>query len=302
MIALGLDLGGTKIEAQVFDASWTSVDRKRVATPDSYPALLAALIELVAWADALAGSSLPVGIGAAGAVNPRDGRVLAANLVANGQTLPADLGSALARPVTYLNDSRALALSESVFGAGSVFHGVFALVLGTGVGGGFVHNGILQAGASGIGGEVGHVAAPAHLVQQYNLPVLDCVCGRRGCIETLISGAGLARIAKVTSGADLSAPQIVAARGTDPQMQAAWHIWCALTAELITVLTLTFDPDCIVLGGGMSDIAGLVDDLTAATARAQLAGFSAPVILRAAGGAVSGARGAAYAAWQANHG
>ena len=296
--ALGIDLGGTKIEAQLFDADWSVIDRKRVPTPGGYAALQTALIDLVGWGDARAGHALPVGIGAAGAINPRNGQVLAANLAADGHPLPSDLGTALRRPVTYLNDSHALALSEAVFGAGRPYDTLFALVLGTGVGGGFVRAGALCAGASGTGGEVGHIAAPAHLVQRHGLPVLVCPCGRTGCIETLISGAGLTRIAASLTGATLTAPQIIAARSSDPQMQAVWQVWCALTADLIQTVTLTLDPDCVVLGGGMSDIAGLVQDLAAAVAQAQFAGFSSPAILRAAGGAVSGARGAAYAAWQ----
>jgi N-acetylglucosamine kinase len=302
LTALGIDLGGTKIEAQVFDADWSTLDRKRVSTPDSYPALLRALAELVRWADGVTGAPVCVGIGAAGAVNPRDGKVLAANLAAHGFPLPSDLGQVLGRDITYINDSRALAVSEAVFGAGRPYRSVFALVLGTGIGGGIVRGGVLQSGPSGTGGEVGHIAAPAHLVMQHGLPVCDCPCGRRGCIETLVSGAGLRRLAMTMAGVDLTAPQIIAARAQDPRLQSVWRVWCALTADLIQTLTLTLDPDCVVLGGGMSDIDGLVEDLTAAVGQAQFAGFTSPPILRAAGGASSGARGAAYAAWQVAHG
>ncbi|WP_322891657.1 MULTISPECIES: ROK family protein [unclassified Yoonia] len=301
MMALGIDLGGTKIEAQLFAPDWRMADRRRIETPATYPALVAALCDLVVWADSMSGDPVAVGIGAAGAVRPRDGVVLAANLPAQGKPLPADLAQALGRPVSYLNDSRALALSEAVFGAGRSHASVFALVIGTGVGGGHVCSGRLQTGTSGTGGEVGHMSAPAHLVQAHGLPLVACPCGRRGCIETLISGAGIARLAKSLTGQELSAPQIVAARATDPAMQVVWDLWCALTADLIQTLTLTLDPDCVVLGGGLSDIPGVVADLTAAVAQAQFDGFGSPVILRAEGGAASGARGAAYAAWQVAH-
>lgn len=302
MMALGLDLGGTKIEAQVFADDWQLLGRRRVATPRSYADLLNALADMVSWADHLAAGPVSVGIGAAGAVNPRDGRVLAANLVADGQLLPADLVARLGRPVSYLNDSHALALSEAVFGAGQPFASVFALVLGTGIGGGHVRDGRLQSGFSGLGGEVGHLSAPAHLVQAHGLPVVDCACGRRGCIETLISGAGLSRMAQALTGERRSAPQIIAARKDDARMAQLWQVWCALAADLVQTLVLTLDPDCILLGGGLSDIAGVVDDLTRAVALAQFDGFDCPVILRATGGAASGARGAAYAAWQVAHG
>lgn len=301
MMALGIDLGGTKIEAQLFAPDWCVADRKRVATPATYPALVTTLCELVLWADAVCGEAVTIGIGAAGAVRPRDGIVLAANLPAQGKPLPADLAQAVGRSVSYLNDSRALALSEAVFGVGRCHASVFALVIGTGVGGGHVRDGRLQTGTSGTGGEVGHMSAPAHLVQAHGLPVIDCACGRRGCTETLISGAGMVRLAKAVTGQELDAPQIVAARACDPAMRAVWDLWCALTADLIQTLTLTLDPDCVVLGGGLSDIPGVVADLTAAVAHAQFEGFGCPVILRAEGGATSGARGAAYAAWQVAH-
>jgi predicted NBD/HSP70 family sugar kinase len=302
MMALGIDLGGTKIEAQLFSPDWRVLARQRIATPDSYPVLVGALQEIVAWADGLGGESVAVGIGAAGAINPRDGVVLAANLATTGKPLPQDLEQMLTRPVTYLNDSRALALSEAVFGAGRCCSSVFALVLGTGVGGGFVRDGRLHAGSSGTGGEVGHMSAPAHIVQAHGLPIIDCPCGRRGCIETLISGGGIARLAKVLTGRDLTAPQIAAARASDPAVQDVWNVWCALTADLVQTLTVTLDPDCVVMGGGMSEIQGVVEDLTTAVAQAQFGGFGSPLILRAEGGATSGARGAAYAAWQVTHG
>lgn len=302
MMALGMDLGGTKIESQLFAHDWRLVDRRRAATPDTYPALLQALAETVAWADGLAGGPVTVGIGAAGAVNPRNGIVLAANLAASGKPLPRDLEQMLGRPVTYINDSRALALSEAVFGVARDYPSVFALVLGTGVGGGHVRDGRLQGGSTGTGGEVGHMSAPAHLLQAHGLPVVDCPCGRRGCIETLISGAGMARLSKALTGRALSAPEVVVARADDPAVAAVWQVWCALTADLIQTLTLTLDPDCVVLGGGMSDIPDVVADVTAAVAQAQFGGFGSPVLLRADGGAASGARGAAYAAWQVAHG
>jgi N-acetylglucosamine kinase len=300
MMALGVDLGGTKIAAQVFDDRWQPAGDLRLPTPRDYSGLLAALVDVVAWADAQGGNAgvMPVGIGAAGALRPRTGQVLAANLAADGQRLPADLAQALGRKVTYVNDSRALALSESVFGAGRPYRDVYALVLGTGVGGGFVRDGQLAAGYSGLGGEIGQIPASADLAQRYGLPVLDCPCGQRGCAETWLSGAGLARLAKHLAGLDMTAPQVIAARHADPRLAQVWQVWCALCADLLRVVMLVADPECIVLGGGMSDIDGLADDLTQALADAQYAGFDCPVILRAMGGAISGARGAAYAAWQ----
>lgn len=302
MNALGIDLGGTKIAAHLFGADWALCDQRQIATPQDYGALCTALAELVGWAEARAGTALPVGIGAAGILNRTSGRVFAANLAAHGHRLPADLTRRVGRPVVYLNDSCALALSEAVFGAGTGFAAVCALVLGTGVGGGFIRAGQLQPGSAGLAGEIGHIALPASVVARHRLPVLACPCGRAGCFETLLSGAGLARLGQHVAQLDLTAPALVAARADLPAARQVWQIWCALAGELIQTLALTLDPDCIVLGGGLSQIPGLADDLALAAQRVQFAGFAAPVIRIAAGGPASGARGAAYAAWQAAHG
>ncbi len=299
MKAVGIDLGGTKIMAQVFDTAWSVVDSRRVPTPQTYPELVVALRDLVGWADALAGQSLPVGIGAAGLIRP-DGTVLTGNLCATGHDLPGDITAAIGRPVAYLNDARAFTLSEAVFGAGRGARTVMALLLGTGVGGGIAVDGQLLAGPTGTGSEFGQIAAPASVVAAHGLPVVRCGCGRMGCIETLLSGAGLSRIGEVTMGAKVAPPDIIAARADDPAARKAWDIWCDLAAELVVTLTLTVDPDCIVLGGGMSLIPGVVEDVQKAAAARQLAGFDVPPLRLAEGGPESGARGAAYAAVMAD--
>ena len=294
--AIGIDLGGTKIEAQLFDQNWSVSDSRRVATPTDYPALVTAVAELVDWADKIATAPLPVGIGAAGLVNPRTGLALTANLVATGKPFPADINRAVGRPVKYVNDCRALALSEAVFGIGQGHDMVLSLILGTGVGGGVAFRGQLLKGPTETWGEFGHTSAPAHLVVDHNLPVVRCGCGRMGCIETYISGPGLSRIANTVMGRDVTPQEIVGLRDTDPKARETWDIWCAFTADLLRNLTLTIDPDIIVLGGGLSEIVDTVDDLTTALQQAQLNGFGIPKIALAEGGATSGARGAAYAA------
>ncbi|WP_439154071.1 ROK family protein [Yoonia sp.] len=296
LAALGIDLGGTKIAARIFDDRWQIQHGSRVATPARYGDLIVALKDLVQWADAKAGAALPVGIGSAGLINPADGLALAANLAISGHAFPADIIHAIGRRVTYLNDSRALTLSEAVLGAGQGARTVLGLILGTGVGGGVAIEGRLLDGAGHVGGEFGHVSASAALVAQHGLPLVQCGCGRTGCVETLISGAGLSRIGAVTMGQLLDAPALIARRSADPGAQAAWDIWCALTADLIRSLILTVDPDCIVLGGGLSQIPGIVADLQAAMAVAQFSGFPVPPVHLAQGGDTSGARGAAYAA------
>ncbi|MCF2870660.1 ROK family protein [Octadecabacter sp. G9-8] len=299
MTAIGIDLGGTKMEAQVFDDAWNVIARERRDTPCDYPDLVRDVANLIGWAETQGGKSAPVGIGAAGLINPQTGLALTANLAATDQPFPADIADAAGRAITYVNDCRALALSEAVFGQGKGHRIVMALILGTGVGGGLAVDGAILQGPTLTGGEFGHTSAPAHLVAQHDLPIWQCGCGRTGCIETYIAGPGLARLAKQMTGQDVTPPQIATRRGGD--MAQVWQLWCDLTADLLHSMTLTADPDVIVLGGGLTHIDGIIDDLTAAAQRAQIGDFGVPPLVLAQGGDTSGARGAAYAAWQAEN-
>jgi N-acetylglucosamine kinase len=299
MIATGIDLGGTKIEAQVFDADWLCVDRRRIDTPHHYETLVQAIASQIAWADQQAGRALPVGIGAAGLVRPYSGLVYAANLVAMDRPLPTDIVAAVGRDITYINDCRALTLSEAVFGAGRGKSPVVGLILGTGVGGGLAIGGHLAPGFMAMGGEFGHFTASAQLISQHDLPIMKCGCGRYGCNETLISGPGLTRLARRFVGEDMTAEQLTLARAGNAMAEQAWRVWCDLVADVVITLVFTCDPAVVVIGGGLSKVPELIEDLTAALQRAQLPGFAIPELLLAQGGDASGARGAAYAAFQA---
>lgn len=298
MIAAGIDLGGTKIEAQLFDAAWQRVAQRRVPTPASYPALVAALADQIAWAGAQGGTGIAVGIAAAGPVNPATGLALTANLPASGQPFPADIAAAAGRPVTYVNDCRAQALSDARFGAGRGFATVLGLNLGTGLAGGVVVNGRLLDSPTGTGGEFGHFPLSAPPMLAHGLPVLACGCGRLGCTETPIAASGLSRIATHLTGRDLTPPEIVALRHSDPAIARCWEAWRDLAVDLLLTQGLTVDPGCIVLGGGLGMTAGLAEDLAQGLATAQLAGYAIPPIRRAEGGDATGARGAAFAAWK----
>lgn len=298
MIAAGIDLGGTKIEAQVFADDWTIAHRRRIDTPQDYSGLVAAMAEQIIWADTLAGHKIPAGIAAAGIVNPATGHAYTANLPATGQPFPADIARASGRPVTYVNDCRALALSEAIFGIAQGMSPVAAIILGTGIGGGVAVNGQLLAGHSHVGGEFGHTPLAAHVTAQHNLPIHRCGCGRMGCVETYLSGPGLARLADALTGTPRTAHEIANGKASDPELARIWDVWCAIAGELIATLIFTIDPEVVVLGGGMSQIPGIADDLSAAAGSAQLPGFRIPAIRVAQGGDASGARGAAYAAVQ----
>ena len=294
MIAAGIDLGGTKIALQGFDAEWRRTDEMRVPTPRDYDGLVAALADLVRQADSWAERPIPVGIGAAGLVNPLTGLALTANLCASGRPLPADVARAVGRPVPYYNDCRTLALSEAIFGAGRGRSRVCSLILGTGVGGGLAVDGRLQPGPAAVGGEFGHTAAPAHLTRELGLH--RCGCGAMACIETYIAGPGLARMAFEMTGRQIDPPTIAAHR-TDPAIAPVFGLWLDLVTSLLRDLTLTLDPDVIVVGGGLSRIDGLLDALRPRLAEAQIGDFPVPELALAEGGEASGARGAAYAAW-----
>jgi N-acetylglucosamine kinase len=252
---------------------------------------------LIGWISERAGrADIPIGISAAGLVNPDSGLAYTANLCATGHPFPADIERASGRNVTYVNDCRALTLSEAIFGAGRGASPVAGLILGTGVGGGASVGGRLIAGKARVGGEFGHMPAPAHLVVRHGLAVVTCGCGRQGCLETYIAGPGLTRMALAMTGRSLTPPEIAAKRSDDPDIARVWAVWCEFVAELLMTLTFTFDPEVVVLGGGLSKIEGLADDLSRALKAAQLPGFSIPRIVPAEAGDASGARGAAYAA------
>ena len=297
MIAAGIDLGGTKIEAQVFDDNWDCAEKQRSATPQTYADLLSVVSAQVSWIEKNH-PGLPIGIGAAGLIAPSTGLALTANLPASGKPFPKDLARASGRAITYLNDCRAFALSEAIFGAGRPFRTMVGIVFGTGNGGGVVVDGQLLSPSLGDGGEFGHLYAPAHLVKTYDLPIVQCGCGRMGCIETFVSGRGMSRLAQTLTGRAVQPTDIASARHHDPQMKKVWHVWCKLVAEQFLAFDYILNPDVIVLGGGLSNISGLCDELGAAMQNAQFKDFPIPEILLAQGGDVSGVRGAAYAAWQ----
>ena len=297
MIAVGIDVGGTKIEAQVFDAAWKCADKLRLDTPNTYEQLVEAICQAIEWAD-LQSSDLPIGIGAAGLIARETGQAVTANLPAFGKPLSVDIVKAAGRYVTYVNDCRAFTLSEAVFGSAKRHKRVVGLILGTGIGGGFAYEGKLLSDGASVGGEFGHIFAPAHLVQKYDLPIVTCGCGKVGCIETLVSGPGLTRVAEAITGRAFVPRDIDQLRNTDRDAAKVWKVWCALVSELCLAIDYTINPNVIVLGGGLSNMTKVIRDLSVQMATNQFDGFQPPLLLLAQGGASSGARGAAYAALQ----
>jgi fructokinase len=265
-LRIGVDLGGTKIEAIALDPGGRELLRRRVPTPaGDYGATVAAVVQLVSGMESELGRRGTVGVGIPGTISPATGRVKNANSVCLiGQPLDRDLAEALGRPVRLANDADCFALSEATDGAGAGARGVFGVILGTGVGGGLVFDGRLIEGPNRIAGEWGHnpLPWPREWPHADERPGPACYCGRAGCIETFLSGPGLARDHAVATGATLAPAAIVAAAesGDDRAAASLARYVDRLARALATVINI-FDPAVIVLGGGMSNVTRLYAEL-----------------------------------------
>lgn len=284
----GIDLGGTKIEAQIFDADWRCIEIRRWPTPNDYRDLLDRLVATRDWLAARGAG--PIGLAHPGIVAPGSGRISAANLPVHDQLFTDDLGAALGTSLPRLNDAQALALSEARLGAGRGADPVAGLVLGTGVAAGLSVAGIVLAGWRGAAGEIGHLPLPADLVVRRNLPILRCGCGASGCFETLASGHGLARLGLHMTGEQRSAADWCG----HAQILDAWY---DVLGALVTAICRIWDPQMIVIGGGASAAPDLVAQLLGRIEADPLGAGAPPAIRLAEGREASGARGAAlYAA------
>ncbi len=260
-VHIGVDLGGSKIEAIVLDAAGTTRWRERLPTPvGDYDATLAAIGTLLERAQAALGlpPGEPVGIGGPGS-ETRDGRIKNANSTClNGRTLRADLEHRLGRPVRLANDADCLALSEATDGAGAGARVVCAVILGTGVGAGIAVDGRLLAGPNRTTGEWGHNPLP--WADADDLPAPACWCGQRGCIEAWLSGPALARDHAQRHDGGLDAAQIAqAAAGGDAPAEATLRRYESRLARGLAGVINLLDPDVIVLGGGLSNLTRLVE-------------------------------------------
>ncbi|SEP90651.1 fructokinase [Solimonas aquatica] len=259
---VGIDLGGTKIEGVVMDAQSQLLARERIATPaGDYPGTLQAICALVQKLEqCVQATDLPVGIGTPGAPAPSGLMHNCNSTCLNGQPLLADLESRLGARVRMANDADCMALSEARDGAAAGADNVFGVILGTGVGGGIVLRGELLRGANGIAGEWGHNPLP--WPQADELPGRDCYCGKRGCIETWLSGPGLAADHARHSGRSLRGEQIVAAaQAADVQAEATLQRYEQRLARALGSVINLIDPQVIVLGGGLSRLARLYENV-----------------------------------------
>lgn len=290
----GIDLGGTKCEAGLFDGGFGLIGSRRRPTPTVYEDLVEELAGQVAWLRQKAGGAVAVGIGIPGFFDPLTGLAHTANLVATGHPLKADLRARLGFDVPVGKDLKCFTLSEANGGAATGFRSVFGLILGTGVGGSYAENGRISASRNELAGEIGHLGVPLRLSARFDLPLWSCGCGLAGCFEPYASGPGLVRLARHYEGLEVDTLGLIARRvAGDPAAMRIFAIWLALVAELLVAIQLAYDPDCVVVGGGLSKIPGIEADLTAALDAARLPGSAMPVILRPRFGDSSGTRGAA---------
>lgn len=295
----GIDLGGTKIEARLFDGPETkTLEKRRIATPKtSYADMLEAVVEQINWLRSF-DANLPVGIAVPGVIDPETGESFASNIPSSGHAIGRDLEQRVGTPIAVINDCMAFALSEATGGAAEGAQVTMGLILGTGVGGGLCIDGKIPPRHAGLAVEVGHLGISNRALARHDLPLWPCGCGRMGCIENYISGTGLTNLAEWHLGRRLSGEDIV--KCDTPDTQKVMEIWADLAGDCLHAIQLVLDPDCIVLGGGLSNITGITEILTESLTRQRLGNARLPNIVTARHGDSSGARGAALVATKDN--
>jgi fructokinase len=298
-LRVGLDLGGTKIEGVALDGGGSELQRRRIATPrGDYGATVEALGSLAEWLEQAAGGTATVGLGMPGVMSPASGLVKNANSTwLIGRPLAADLSARLGREVRCANDANCFALSEAVDGAAAGARCVFGVIVGTGTGGGVVVEGRVLTGANAVAGEWGHNPLPWPRLGggQAEWPGPSCYCGRTGCIETFLSGPGLARDHREHTGEDADPPAIVARAATgDDGAERCLRRYEDRMARALASIVNVLDPDVIVLGGGMSNVDRLYANVPALWAPYIFSDAVATRLVKAAHGDSSGVRGAAW--------
>lgn len=291
MLRIGIDLGGTKTEGIVIDAGGNILERERRPTPqrDGYDAILSSICQLVRDLERRAGRACQVGIGTPGAISTRTGCLKNSNTVClNGKPVHTDLSRLLARPIRIANDANCFALSEARDGAGVGEDVVFGVIMGTGVGGGIVVNGRLIEGHQHIAGEWGHNVLEA------DGP--SCYCGRRGCVETFISGPGLMRDYAANSGDAVTSAEAIVTRAHrgDAVAEAAMQRFLNRFGRALATVINILDPQVVVLGGGMSNVERLYTEGNEAVTRHLFNDELRTRIVRNVHGDSSGVRGAAH--------
>ena len=290
MIRFGVDFGGTKIEVAALNQAGEFVARVRKPNPGNYEEALDVVAGLLADAEAMAGATCAkLGLGIPGSISPRTGLIRNANSVyLNGRPFGQDLEQRLARPVRLANDANCLALSEAADGAGAGAGVVFAVIIGTGCGGGVVVDGKIIEGHNGFGGEWGHMPLPWPKPEEYPGPA--CWCGRNGCMEKWVAGPAFSKDAGFPTGQ----ATMDAINSGDASAAAALDRYIDRLGRGLAAICDIIDPDVIVLGGGMSNVEALYERLPAAIAPHVFSDVFETPVKKAVHGDSSGVRGAVW--------
>ncbi len=307
---LGIDLGGTKIEIIALDAQGQELYRTRTPTPKhsnpnaQYSLIIEAIGQLISDCETFLGASnlgalsmselcLPVGIGIPGAISLKTGRIKNANTnCLIGRDFRQDLSQQLKRDILLENDANCFALSEAIDGAGKNMQSVFAVILGTGVGGGIVINKQLLLGANAISGEWGHNPLPWSDPQDN--PKQNCYCGKQGCIETYLSGPGFTKQNKLQFDLNLNCQQVIVQKHSQPLAQQAYELYVERLAKSLASVINVLDPNVIVLGGGLSNIDSLYTDVPKRWGQYVFSDEVTTQLVKNTFGDSSGVRGAAH--------
>lgn len=291
----GLDVGGTKIELAIFDAQFELVTSWRMPTPkEDYQEFLSVIAQMVDDADKKTGQKGSVGIGFPGIIDSQGAAVSANIPCVNGQSIVADTLSKLGRPVGFENDVKAFVLSEVNGGAAANKQNALGVVLGTGLAGGLCVDGQLYSSRQNVACEFGHIPLPAILQQRYQFPLRQCGCGLLSCVETYLAGPGLLWMCEHFEAGYNSVPALVAAvKASEPKALQVMDAYIDCLGCYFAQLTLMYDPDIIVLGGGLSNIAEIYPPLAAAMSHYFFKGVVAPEVVAPMFGDSSGVRGAA---------
>jgi len=295
MMRIGIDLGGTKIEGVALGAGGDVLASRRTATPRyDYDGTVSTIAGLVLALEAETGATGTVGVGMPGAISPATGLVKNANSTWNiGRPLQQDLERALGRPVRLANDANCFALSEAVDGAGAGAEIVFGVIVGTGTGGGVVVRQQVLTGANAVAGEWGHNPLPWVTPDEW--PGAACYCGRSGCIETVLSGPGMARDHAEATGESVSSEVVVArAAAGDAAAEATLRRYEHRMARSLASVINLLDPDVIVLGGGLSKLERLYVNVPALWGRWVFSDRVDTRLRPPRHGDASGVRGAAW--------
>lgn len=292
---LGLDIGGTKIAAALFQEDGKQLDYQRYETiKDDYDAFLRHVVNIIETVLGQATEDINIGMGLPGAICPKTNKIKNSNiLIINGQSLKEDLEQRLGKNVFLANDADCFALSEALFGAAKGYTSAFGVIIGTGCGGGVVYNKQLVKGPNNIAGEWGHNQL-AYLNTETDFTPKPCYCKSPACNELFLSGTGFSARYNAQYGTDLTSQQIMAARNESESAKTHYHHYIDQLARALSQVVNVFDPYAIVLGGGMSNETGIYEDLPHALSKYVFGGNCSTPILKAQLGDDSGVKGAAF--------